>query len=362
MDSCLWLYMFKSIFVIIVVNFQATKSSNDFWNKLKVTQQHCADLLVKCWPTSVTELDGKVYIVAEGSSEAAYLYAYDVIKRKWLQMPALPYHKCSLVSVPEQKQLLAIGGCKKTEDVVEVSSQVFIWDEDNKKWLIQYPNMYNARFSSSSISNGLKVIVAGGVTCYYSWTITSTVEILSLQSEISPSRTHTWTKVEQLPFAVYGAIPLIVQDNLYIAGGFDKRNHGTRKIVTAFLSELQKSNSYDASVWSRLPDLPYFSFSINHYQDHLITFTGVNLGERPTLDKPVHQFHLYNSETKSWDYIATASEGYIWGRSIKIKDDVIFVVGGTTGTIYRGEDDNVMKTCFILSFASKRRIVLHNAF
>ena len=330
-------------------------------------RQQCAGLLAKCWPTSVTELDGKVYITAEDSSEATYPYVYDLIKGKWSQLPALPFHKCSLVSVPDQKQLLAIGGCKKNKDIVEVSRQVFVWNEDDKNWIVKYPKMCTARFSSSSISHELTVIVAGGVTCYYPWTMTSAVEILSIekefsQDEFSQDRTH-WTKVEQLPYAVHDAVPLIVHDNLYIAGGFDKHSHGTRKIVTASLSELQKSGNNDASVWKRLPDMPYSSFSINHYQGHLITFTGVSLGEEAAAqDKPIHQFHLYNPDTKSWEYTATASEGYIWGRSVHIKDDVIFIVGGTTGTIYRGKDDNLVKTCLTLSFTRRGRKILHNAF
>lgn len=330
-----------------------------------MTQQCCPDLLERCWPSSVIELDGKVYIIAEDSSEATHTYVYDIIKGKWSQLPAPPYHKCSLVSIPDQKQLLAIGGCKKIRDTVEVSGKVFVWNEDDKKWLIKYPNMPTARFSSSSIFHEL-LIVAGGVTCSYPWTITSTVEILSfkkevLQDEFSLDRT-LWSKVEQLPYAVYDAIPLIIHDNLYIAGGFDKHNHGTCKIVTTSLSELLNSGNNDSSVWNRLPDMPYSSFAINHYQGHLITFTGVILGEQPAQDKPMHQFYLYNPDTEFWDYIATASEGYIWGRSINIKDDVIFIVGGTTGTIYRGKDDNLVKMCLMLIIGHRGKKIPHLAF
>ena len=329
----------------------------------RIAQQQCADLLIKCWATSIAELDGKVYIIAEDSSESEYPYVYDVMKQEWSQLPALPYCKCSLVSMADLKQLLAIGGYKKIKDAVEVSKQVFVWHEDDKKWVFDYPAMCTGRFSSSGISHGLMVIVAGGVTCYYPWTTTSTVEILSTEKEFSPDRTLTWIKVEQLPYALYGAIPLIVQDNLYIAGGFDEHHWRTCKIVTVPLSELQKCGNTDASIWKRLPDMPYTSSSINHYQGHLITFTGVSVGEQPVCDRPIHQFHLYNTDTKSWDYIATASEGYIWGRSVHIKDDVIFVVGGTTGTVYRGEDDdNLVKTCLMLSLTRRGRKILHNAF
>ena len=261
------------------------------------------------------------------------------------------------MTVPDQ--VLVIGGCKKINDVVEVSGQVFVWSEDDKKWLVKYPNMPTARFNSSSISHDIKVIVAGGVTCCDPWTVTSMVEILLIVNK--DSHRGLWVKVEQLPYVVYGAVPLIMDDNLYIAGGFDIHRHGMCKIVMASLSELQKSDTSIIQAWSRLPDIPYFSLSINHYQGHLIVFTGVSLGEELSQDKPMHQFHLYNPDTKSWDYIATASEGYIWGRSVHIEDDEIFVVGGTTGTIYRGNDNNLVKTCLKLSFVRKGRSILHNA-
>ena len=331
-------------------------------------REHCPDLLMKCWPTSITELDGKVYIIAQDNSEATHLYMYDLTKGKWSHLPALPYYKCSLVAVCSKKQLLAIGGCLKTNDVVEVSGQVFLWEEDNAKWVVNYPSMPTARFSSSSISHGLMVIVAGGVMCCDPWIMTSVVEILSVEEDcswFSPHNTH-WVKVEQLPYTVYDAIPLIVHDNIYIIGGFDKQHysHSTCKVVMASLSELPKSNDTDIDqMWSRLPDMPYSAFSVNHYQGRLITFTGVSLAEQPDQDKLFHQFHLYNPDTKSWDYVANACEGYIWGRSVHISEDVIFVVGGTTGTIYRGKDDNLVKMCMKLSIVhSNKKKILHDAF
>ena len=322
-------------------------------------RQQCPDLLVKCWPTSVAELEGKVYIIAEDSSEITYPYVYDVVKGKWSQMPALPHYKCSLVSVTNPGQLLAIGGYT---NLVEVSGQVFVWNEDDKNWAIKYPNMPTARFSSSSISHGSKVIVAGGVTCCNPWTITKAVETLSIVKEISQFETHTWTKIENLPYAVYGAIPLIVHDNLYIAGGYDKQYHSTCKIVRAFLQRTSTSSSSFNLIWNKIPDMPYSSFSISYYQHRLIIFTGVSLGERPDQDKPIHQLHLYNPDEKSWDHIATASEGYTWGRLIHIKDNVIYVIGGTTDTIYRGGDNNLVKTCLMVTFVRKGRNILHNAF
>ena len=178
--------------------------------------------------------------------------------------------------VTEKKQLLAIGGNIRNNGVVDLSNKVFLWDEKFNKWLTPYPNMPTARCRFSSISHGLSVIVAGGVTCLDSYTITRSVEVL----HINGNNFHDsyWSVVEQLPHVVHDAVPLIVNDKLYIAQGYDRLpGSSTCNVVTASLPELLQSsnnNTNSSQVWSKLPDMPYSACSINHYQGHLITFTG----------------------------------------------------------------------------------------
>ena len=134
--------------------FQVNKSSSDFWNNLKATWQQCADLPYKYWATSVAELNGKVYATIL-SSKSAYLdpLVYNSSKDQWSSLPALPYTYFSLVTVPDRKQLLAIGGMVKNNGVVEITNKVFLWDEENRKWTTPYPNMPTARCRCSSISH-----------------------------------------------------------------------------------------------------------------------------------------------------------------------------------------------------------------
>ena len=271
---------------------------------------------------------------------------------KWSPLPDLPYGNASLVSVPSHNELLAVGGCKKNEyNVVKVSRQVFQWDDINKKWLAKYPGMSTARFSSSSISHKSMVIVAGGVTCSDPWTITRTVEILEIkEGQFSELRSH-WITVEQLPHGVYDAVPLIVNSSLYIAGGFDRYSHTTCNIVTTSVPELQKSNNKDTSasqVWNKLPDMPHSSYSISHYQDCLIAFMAFNPPEKADKDYKIQKIYLYNFDTESWEHI-NYIQGHNWGRMIHIKDQMIFVVGGTTSAIYKGEEDDLVKACFTIS-------------
>ena len=94
--------------------------------------------------------------------------------------------------------------------------------------------------------HGLTVIVAGGVTCYDPFTITRAVEVL----HINDNNLHDsyWSVVEQLPLVVYEAIPLIVNDKLYIAVGTDTSpGTSTCNVVTASLSELLQSSNNNTS-------------------------------------------------------------------------------------------------------------------
>ena len=270
-------------------------------------------------------------------------------------LPDLPCVYFSLVTVTEKKQLLAIGGLRISNGDVEESNKVFLWDEKYKRWLTPYPNMPTARHHSSIIAHGLTVIVAGGKTCCNPYTITRAVEVL----HINDNNLHDsyWSVVEQLPLVVCNAIPLIVNDKLYIAQGADtSTDPSTCNVVTASLPELLQSsnnNTSSSQVWSKLPDMPYSSDSINHYQGHLITFTGDHKVERPDEDEPVWELvpliHIYNPDTKTWDCVGDIPHGYYLGISVHIRDNKILFIGGLTGTHDPCNDDDIMTTCSILT-------------
>jgi len=90
----------------------------------------------------VAEMDGKIYATIVNGNKAPIMY--DSSKDQWSTLPALPYGYFSLVTVPDRKQLLAIGGELSNNGVDEFSNKVFLWDENNRKWITPYPNMPTA--------------------------------------------------------------------------------------------------------------------------------------------------------------------------------------------------------------------------
>ena len=275
---------------------------------------------------------------------------YDSNKDHWSTLPELPSWCYSLVTVPDRKQLLAIGGIMKSKGN-KVTNKVFLWDEEKDEWFTPYPDIPTARYNLSCISHGSSVIVAGGNTVRDSLTMTRSVEVLHITDTDS-----YWSVVEQLPFATRQAVPLIVNDNLYIAHGYDEDHQSTCNAVTASLPQLLQSsdnNTSSGQVWNKLPDMPYSSLSINHYQGRLITFTGDHLVEICGEDKPVWKLvpliHIYNPDTKSWDCVGENPHGYHFGSSVHLTENKIFFVGGLTGRHGAGNDDDIVTTCMLLT-------------
>jgi len=291
----------------------------------------------------------------DGTASYSSPFVYDSGKDSWAVMSCLPCAKFSLITVDNLKQLLAIGGLSKCNGVLEISNKVYLWDAEKERWTTPYPNMPTGRCISSTICHESSVIVAGGTTCLNPLTNTNVVEILNINSyQLSDSY---WSTVEQLPYAMYSAIPLIVNNTLYITVGYDRDNECTCGVVAASLDKLLQSGNACSSgqVWKKLPDMPYASFAINHFEGHLITFTGDQLVERPDEDNPIFKLipfiHLFNSDTSSWNYVGDVPLGYYIGRSIHITENKIFFVGGLTGTHDPCNNDDLTTTCVLLTFA-----------
>ena len=230
------------------------------------------------------------------------------------------------------------------------------WDEMNRKWTTPYPNMPTARFYCSSISHGSTVIVAGGVTCWDPWTMTRTVEVLHIKEHGLFTKSY-WSVVEPLPHFVRNAVPLIVNDELYIAVGYDKRiGASTCNVVTASLPELLQSSNKNTSsdqVWYKLPDMPYSSVSINHYQGRLITFGERYPIEQPDTGKAVYTsvplIRIYNLNIHTWDCVGEIPHGFLLGRSVHIAENKILFIGGLIGTYHTNKDDDIITSCTILT-------------
>ena len=311
----------------------------------------------KRWVHTVALLNNKVYIgVVDSGASYCDPLVYDANKNLWAVLPPLPYAKFSLVAVPTKNQLLALGGFTKNINDLVITDEVFLWDEQDAKWTTPYPNMLTGRCLSSAIAYNSEVIVAGGITCLEPHTLTRAVEILHIDNVRSQ-----WRAVELLPHVVSEPVPLIADDTLYIAVGSDNKiGASTCNVVAASLSELLQSScceQYSGQVWNKLPDMPYASFSINHYCGQLVIFSGDYMVEQPDEDKPIWELlsliHVYNPDTKSWDYVGDVPHCYYLGRSVKIEENKFIFIGGMAGKHNVSNVDDLLTTCAVLTISEQ---------
>ena len=164
--------------------------------------------------------------------------------------------------------------------------------------------------------------------------------------------------VEQLPHVTRDAVPLIVDDHLYIAGGYDSNHQSTCNIVAASLPALLQSGikrTTNGKVWHKLPDMPYSPWSITHYQGRLIIINGdrkVALSEENTW-RVIKQSYLFNTNANSWDYVGDDFHGYKLGRAVHLEENKIIFIGGITGTFDVSKESDLVETCSILTFTPK---------
>lgn len=337
------------------------KMNNKFWMRRRLTWEQCSGLPVNCTITSVAAFDENVYIAAgigKSDSQIHMCYMYNPNNDKWSQLSNPPYRGFSLVAIPGKKQLLAIGGLINND---KMSNEMFVWDKTNEKWIIIYPNMPTSRCCCSSILHESMIIVAGGITCAHSLTLTTAVEILHID-DTNLHNSH-WSAVEQLPVATYSAIPLIIDEKLYIAIGHSKDSDTINKIVAVSLPDLLQSSDKmsDRQLWSTIPNTPYSSASINQYQGRLITFGGFLVDQTNTdkqVRKSIPRIHLYDPNTESWDCVEEIPYGHIFGLSVQLNKSKILFIGGLADTHHSNNADNLVTTCLTLTITTSHPSII----
>ena len=120
--------MYMYVYAVI---HQFNRSCNTFWRNFNKAWQQCPRMPEKCWVTSVTEMDGKVYVSALLSNPSSQVapFMYNINKKQWSTMLTLSRMYFKLVAVHSKKQLLAIGGSIDGAGLSTMSNRIFVWNE-----------------------------------------------------------------------------------------------------------------------------------------------------------------------------------------------------------------------------------------
>ena len=254
---------------------------------------------------------------AVGSGNMAYFLSirgeacsYNVITKKWNEIPKCPYGYSSLAVI--YGHLTAIGGC--TFDNFDPQDKL-VSRMGDRGWVEHFPPMPTKRWKTAAVTTKQYLVVVGGKKETSSQlNIVEVMEIHNLE----------WSTVASLPHPYSEASATICGDYLYLLGGFDQ-NGKSKSVLTCSLTELLKFNTRYASVWRRVADVPTTRSTCAAVNGQLLAVGGLDAGNRKT-----DAIYVYVSTTDSWDLISNMPTAQYDRLVAVLPTNEMIVVGGCT--------------------------------
>ena len=270
-----------------------------------------------CGHTAVW-LNGLVYL--GGANETGFqpsytINSYDPVNNLWSSPINLPY--CYFAMTKLNNRLVIAGGedksCKKTNQVLKI---------DNGQ-VNSYTKMTTERSRATAAGHQGMLIVTGG------WG--NKCKRFSA-TELFDSNNEQWYMCDDLPQPHYWLKSVIVDNVLYLLGGFDKLGISSPAVFTAPLDTLSthqlKWDIYQETPW-------YLSAPVSVNSTHLLIVGGYK--KKHTTD-----IHKLNKDSQSWEAIGHIPSAKRCLAAVSTPDNRIIVIGGMddecdgTNTIWIG--------------------------
>ena len=248
-------------------------------------------------------LNGLVYV--GGGYEAGVgsytINCYDPIKNSWISTINTPY--CLFAMTKLNNKLLIAGGWDKSHTVTD---QVLTTDDGQLK---NYTKMTTARSRTTAAGHQGMLIITGGWDDKYK-TLSST--------ELFDSTNGQWYTCSDLPKPYYGLRSVIVDNILYLLGGYNEDQHSP-VVFTAPLDNLSRHQLK----WNTHQDTPW-------YQSTPLSINGTQLllvGGRKwsTYTSDVHKL---NKVSHIWEAIGNIPSARYSSAAVSTADNRVIVIGG----------------------------------
>ena len=253
-------------------------------------------------------VNGLVYV---GSGlEARYnssfsIDCYDPVSNSWSSAISISY--CDFAMAELNNSLLTAGG----EDINgEKTYQILTLDNGQLK---NYTEMITARSQAIAIGHQGMLIITGGID--------ASGKILS-STELFDSKSGQWYNCNDLPQPCFLLKSVIVDNILYLLGGFDKYGEPSKSVYAASLDALSGRQLQ----WNLYQDAPWYrSTPVSIHGKHLLLIGGRNKGYRTTSN--IYKLNKANHIWEPIGQIPLASDG-LAAVSTTDHNSKIIVIGG----------------------------------
>ena len=258
-------------------------------------------------------LGGNVYVGGgyEGRStdddwDSYRLDVYNLTTNQWSPSPITTPYCWFALTVLDDKLVTAGGATKNDEDV----KKVLVLNAGQWK---DYSEMPTARSCATAVAYHSMLIVVGGIIeVEGKWIILSTTELLDTTN-------GCWYTCNNLPSPRKQMKAAIMNDKLYLLGGFDKDRKPSPQVFVASLDTL----STHQLNWQSAPNTPWcFSTPIVLYNKFLLTVGGWQ-------QRLTSEVYIFNPSTGQWKHLTNIPAARSGPAVVGVADSIL-VIGGTT--------------------------------
>ena len=262
-------------------------------------------------------LGGVVYVGGgfEGYSTKNYrgcyrLDVYNLITNQWNPSPITAPFRHFAMTVLDDKLVIA-GGATKNDEIIK---KVLVLNAG--EWR-DFSEMPTARVSATAVGYHSMLIVVGGQSTLLSKSTLSTTELLDTIN-------GCWYTCNNLPSPHQQMKYAIINDKLYLLGGFDTDIKPSSQVFVASLNTL----STHQLNWQSVPNTPWCaSASVVLYNKFLLTVGGIqNQGYTA-------EVWVFIPSIGQWKHLTNIPAARIIPAAVGVTDSIL-VIGGITNKQY----------------------------
>ena len=274
-----------------------------------------------CYGNTAVWLNGLVYVGSgyNGYATSFNIHCYDPVNNLWRYPIKTPY--CLFAMTTMNNKLLIAGGRDKS---LEKTNQILTIDDGQ---LQNYTKMTIARVQATATGHQGMLIITGGRDDKYN-RLSST--------ELYDNNNGQWYKCSDLPIPHYSQQSVIVDNILYLLGGYNKNSEASTAVFTASLDTLSRHQLN----WKAYQDTPWVrSAPVSVHGTHLLIVGGYKrTGYNDTTTSEVNKL---NKVSHSWEAIGYISSARHSAAAVSTANKVIVIggmnnVGNSTNTVWVG--------------------------
>ena len=249
------------------------------------------------------------------------VYAYTTSISTWTRLPDSPTQCCP--SAITNGLLTLVGGLhggSATNQLFSLSGEGF-----DRRWTEILPRMPTKRYSSTALSAGTLLIVAGGLNGFWTENQLQAVEVLNTE-------TLQWSAAANLPQPRTCPPGAVCGNHVYI---LSRSTTGPKLMYMCSISDLIQScgSRHRADVWNRVTAPPVTATTCVSINDQLVAIGGADSNRKPST-----AIYIYDPTSDSWEIINHMVTPRINCCAAVLASNQLVIVGGRTES---GKSDSV---------------------